>query len=98
MAKLPPRETIGQTVCPHRHCEAVATVKKDAGGFLFLSCPECGTVNNRRENYQRALNNGMAAYRASQEKPADPAPIDSPPIDAPPVKTGGILGGLSIFS
>lgn len=98
MAKLPPRETIGQTVCPHRHCEAVATVKKDAGGFLFLSCPECGTVNNRRENYQRALTNGMAAYKASQENQAEPPAIETPPIEQPPVKSGGLLGGLAIFS
>lgn len=97
MAKLPPRETIGQTICPHRHCEAVATVKRDAGGFLFLSCPDCGTVNNRRESYQRALTNGMAAYSASLEKP--PAPDhETPPIEQPPVKSGGLLGGLSIFS
>lgn len=100
MAKLPPREKIGQTVCPHRHCEAVATVKRDAGGFLFLSCPECGTVNNRRQSYQAALAAGMAAYRATLEKQeTDTAPDHAaPPIEKPPVKSGGLLGGLSIFS
>lgn len=97
MAKLPPRETIGQTVCLHRHCEAVATVKRDAGGYLFLSCPECGTVNNRRPVYQEALQRGMAAYSASQEKPAEPE-TETPPIEQPPTKSAGLLGGLSIFS
>jgi phage FluMu protein Com len=98
MAKLPQRETIGQTVCLHKHCNAVATVKRDAGGYLFLVCPECRTVNNRSASYQQALLNGMMAYKASQEKPADPPAIETPPIEQPPVKSGGLLGGLAIFS
>lgn len=97
MAKLPPRETIGRTICPHRHCSAVAIVKRDAGGFLFLSCPECGTVNNRRQSYQAALTAGMAAYSATPPEDATGGAA-VPPIDKPPVKSGGLLGGLSIFS
>jgi len=97
--KLPPREIVGQTICPHRHCSATATVKRDAGGFLFLSCPECGTVNNRRPSYQAALSHGMAAYSASQDKqPAalDQAQQDTPPANMPPPRRG-LFGGLAII-
>ena len=97
MPKAPPRETIGQTICLHRHCNAVATVKRDTGGFLFLSCPDCGTVNNRKPVYQQALADGMAAYTASQGKAPEPETPPTP-IDNPPKKSGGLLGGLSIFS
>lgn len=98
MAKQPPRETVGQTVCMHRHCNEIANVKRDAGGYLFMSCPVCKTVNNRTADYQAALAAGMAAYSASQEKTEFPPVIDEPPIEQPPVKSAGLLGGLSIFS
>ena len=98
MSKLPPRETIGQTVCTHKHCDAVATVKKDKAGYLYMVCPECGTVPGHREKFQNALRIGMTAYSASQEKQADQPAIEMQPIEQPPVKSGGLLGGLSIFS
>lgn len=97
MAKLPPRETIGQTVCTHKHCDAVATVKKDKAGYLYMVCPECGTVPGHREKFQNALRIGMAAYSASQEKQAEPE-TETPPIEQQSPKSGGLLGGLSIFS
>jgi len=97
MPKAPPRETVGKTVCTHKHCDAIATVKRDTGGFLYMSCPDCGTVNSHREVYQAALRDGMAAYNAALEKPAAPD-HDTPHIEQPPVKSGGLLGGLSIFS
>lgn len=65
---------------------------------MFLSCPECGTVNNRRPSYQAALRDGMTAYSASQKKPDDQPAIETPPIEQPPVTSGGLLGGLAIFS
>ncbi len=76
MAKLPPRETVGKTVCVCRHCTDTATVKRDAGGFLFMTCPSCGTINNRRPAFQAALQTGMDVYNDTQAQQKNAPPPD----------------------
>jgi uncharacterized C2H2 Zn-finger protein len=106
MSKAPPRETVGRMTCTNRHCSETATVKKDAGGFLFLSCPNCRTINNRAESYQRAVREGMAAYKEPEppapigEKPIEQPPIEQPPIEKSPIENPprkSLFGGLAIF-
>ena len=98
MPKAPPRETAGKGECLTKGCTATAAVKRDAGGFLYLSCPECGTINNRRPAFQARLAALIAPPVVPDPEPVNlPEPIGDPmPIEKTPSRS--VLGGLSIFS
>lgn len=92
--KAPAREVVGTAECPTKGCNEKASYKKDAGGYLYFTCPDCGTVNNRKSSFQARLR--MALDIAA--RPIEDEPIDDMPIGNPIEQKKSIFGGLAIFS